>query len=115
MMNKVIRALWLRVVLPRVLVLQIAVCAFTSRSVREIKGFLSVPTDFHGQALSFHFVYHSFFYPVKLQFPSQEVSSEFLSPQLFGSCRKCTVNSTTVPGARYALSLNCGTLGSGTF
>lgn len=56
MMNKVIHAVWLRVLLLRVLVLQIAVYIFTTKSVREIKGgFLSAPTDFHGQTLSFHF------------------------------------------------------------
>lgn len=54
MMTKVTHAVWLCVVLPRVLVLQIAVYVFTPRSVREIKGWLlRAPTDFHGQTLSF--------------------------------------------------------------
>ena len=101
--------------LPRVLVLQIAVCVFSTRFVREIKGaFLCGPPGFHGHFPS-TFCIMPLFYPVKPLFPSQ-VKDQVVFNHLtyLANAENAQLLKTTILKATSLLSLNCRTLESGT-
>lgn len=62
---------------------RLSVYIFTTLICQGKKGGL-----FHGPILYFTLFTTSFIHPIKPQFPNQDFTSKFLSPHLFGPCRK---------------------------